>query len=110
MQDPFDPDEFVERLAWRTTGGVSRTKAEDFDPMVLHSAFEKTIKSLKDMNVTVQKNIERLEGGCKDEEKVHWLKVTELQKHNQVHIPAYLFLMFKGHTPFFTRSTSSTCK
>lgn len=46
LQDPFDADEFVEKLAWRATGGA-RQKGEDLDPMVLHAAFEKTIKDLK---------------------------------------------------------------
>ncbi len=84
LQDPFDPEEFVERLAWRTTGGVSRANVDDFDPMLLHDAFEKTIKDLKEMNVMIQRQVDRLEGVCKDEEKIHWQKVTELQKHNQV--------------------------
>ena len=67
--------------------------------MVLHAAFEKTIKGLKEMNVTVQKKIERLETACKDEEKVHWQRVGELQKHNQVQLiidaSCYVELLFK---------------
>ena len=59
MQDPFDPDEFVERLAWRTTGGMSRNNPDDFDPMAMHMAFEKTIKDLKAMNVKMEKKVNR---------------------------------------------------
>ena len=74
--------EFVERLAWRTSGGTA--KASEFDPMVLHGVFEQTIEDLKDMRARIQRHVHKVEGTCKDEEKVHWQKVTELQKHNQV--------------------------
>lgn len=84
VQDPFDADEFVERLAWRTCGGVTRNNVEDFDPMVLHEAFENTIKDLKDMSVRVQRTVDRLEVTMKDEEKIHWQKVSELMEHNRV--------------------------
>ena len=40
QQDPFDPDEFAETLAWRATGN-------NFDPIVLKDAFTKTIEDLK---------------------------------------------------------------
>lgn len=31
-QEPFDADEYIERLAWRTPGGGSKGGAEAFDP------------------------------------------------------------------------------
>ena len=71
-------------MAWRTTGGVSRNNQRDFDPMVMHYAFEKTIRELKEKNVQIQKQVEKLEAACKEEEKAHWQRVSELQKHNQV--------------------------
>ncbi|KAI0217580.1 Exocyst complex component 5 [Lamellibrachia satsuma] len=80
-QDPFDAIEFVERLAWRTSGGTA--KASEFDPMVLHGVFEQTIEDLKEMRVRIQRHVQKVEASCKDEEKVHWQKVAELQKHNQ---------------------------
>jgi len=82
LQDPFDVDEFVERLAWRTTGGTRN--AETFDPLCLHDAFEKTIRDLKEMNVSVMKQVEQLETECNDEEKAHWQRVAKLHEHNQV--------------------------
>ena len=92
LQDPFDPNEFVERLAWRATGGLTgRTKPEDFDPMELHKSFEKTIKDLKDLNVRMQRKVERLETECKEEEKSHWSRVGNLQKDNQVNRAISLF-------------------
>lgn len=82
LQDPFDVDEFVERLAWRTTGGTRNV--ENFDPLCLHAAFEKTIRDLKEMNVSVMKQVEQLETECNDEEKAHWQRVAKLHEHNQV--------------------------
>lgn len=32
FQEPFDADEYIERLAWRTPGGGSKGGAEAFDP------------------------------------------------------------------------------
>jgi len=69
-------------LAWRTTGGTRN--AENFDPLSLHSAFEKTIRDLKEMNVSVMKQVEQLETECNDEEKAHWQRVAKLHEHNQV--------------------------
>lgn len=76
-------DEFVERLAWRT-GGSARCTSENFDPMALHGAFERTIKDLKEMNIKAMKQVERLECTCNDEEKAHWQRISELHKRNQV--------------------------
>ena len=83
-QDPFDPDEFVERLAWRTIGSSSRNDADQFDPIQLQVAFERTIQELKDMDQRVQGQVQKLENQCKDEEKAHWDRVADLQKKNQV--------------------------
>jgi len=39
-QEPYDPEEFVERLAWRATNhGASRSPSEDFDAAQLQDAF-----------------------------------------------------------------------
>jgi len=34
FEDPFDPDEYVERLAWRTRGGGTKGGAQGFNPQV----------------------------------------------------------------------------
>ena len=34
FEDPFDPDEYVERLAWRTPGGGTKGGAQGFNPEV----------------------------------------------------------------------------
>lgn len=113
-QDPFDPEQFVEKLAWRTTGdpggtiggpgritggpgrttggpgrtagasGLSNKPDEDsFDPMALHDSFEQAIRDLRMLHESTQKKAERLEVMCKEEEKRHWQKVTELQNKNK---------------------------
>ncbi|KAK3600903.1 hypothetical protein CHS0354_013280 [Potamilus streckersoni] len=82
-QDPFDTHEFVERLAWRTMGTKAKSSHTEFDPMLLHTAFEKMIQDLKDKNVQVQRKVEKLEEICKEEEKKHWQRVADLQKKNQ---------------------------
>ncbi|CAL1536919.1 unnamed protein product [Lymnaea stagnalis] len=82
-QEPFSVHEFVERLAWKTMGATARSSPEEFDPEILHKAFEKMIHDLKDKNNQVQNKINRLESECKDEEKRHWNRVAELQKKNQ---------------------------
>nr|XP_027203629.1 exocyst complex component 5-like isoform X1 [Dermatophagoides pteronyssinus] len=73
-QDPFDGEEFIERLAWRATNG----KFDDVD--LISEAFENGIKDLKAIYDTNQKKCERLEMICREEEKGHWIKVTELQQ------------------------------
>ncbi|ESO94153.1 hypothetical protein LOTGIDRAFT_215620 [Lottia gigantea] len=82
-QEPFSVHEFVERLAWKTMGSKAGSNPEDFDPMKLHTAFEKMIGDLQKKNEDKQKRIEQLENSCKEEEKKHWQRVMELQKKNQ---------------------------
>jgi recyclin-1 len=84
LQEPFDADDFVERIAWRTTTNISKGTIEDFDPDILHTSFEKTISNLKDLNLNIQKRAEKLEVLCREEEKNHWTRVAELHKSIQV--------------------------
>lgn len=39
FKDPFDPDEYVERLAWRTHGGGTKGGAQGFNPQVTFYLF-----------------------------------------------------------------------
>lgn len=82
-QEPFSVHEFVERLAWKTMGATARNTPEEFDPVILHTAFEKMIRDLKEKNNQVQRKIDKLTTECKEEEKRHWNRVAELQKKNQ---------------------------
>lgn len=52
----------------------------------MHSAFEDVIKNLEEKNKQIERNIEKLEQSCKDEEKKHWQRVADLQRKNQVRI------------------------
>lgn len=47
---------------------------------LISEAFENGIKDLKSIYDTNQKKCERLEMICREEEKGHWIKVTELQQ------------------------------
>nr|CAD7412085.1 unnamed protein product [Timema cristinae] len=51
-QKPFDPEEFVERLAWRTIEG-SRDGTGQFDPVLLHETFVQAI-NLPNINCHAQ--------------------------------------------------------
>lgn len=52
----------------------------------MHSAFEDVIKNLEEKNKQIERNIEKLEQSCKDEEKKHWQRVADLQRKNQARI------------------------
>jgi hypothetical protein len=43
-QEPFDPEEFVERLAWRTVADSRGEGTGNFDPVLLHETFLQAIK------------------------------------------------------------------
>jgi hypothetical protein len=44
VQEPFDPEEFVERLAWRTVADSRGEGTGHFDPVLLHETFLQAIK------------------------------------------------------------------
>lgn len=46
FQDPFDPDEFVERMVRRSMQ-ESRLKDDQFDPEMIHDIFTQAIQDLK---------------------------------------------------------------
>lgn len=43
-QEPFDPEEFVERLAWRTVDSNREEGNSSFDPVLMHETFSQAIK------------------------------------------------------------------
>lgn len=51
FQEPFDAEEFVERLAWRTIAETKNDGEEDFNPSLLHDSFVQAIKSVIAINV-----------------------------------------------------------
>ena len=59
-QEPYDPEEFVERLAWRTSGAPGLLPSEE-GALQLHDAFVQAIKDLTAMHVTQKKKCQALE-------------------------------------------------
>ncbi|KAG1662389.1 Exocyst complex component 5 [Nymphon striatum] len=86
-QDPFDPEEFVERLAWRTSSTSSKPSSNygdsTFDPISLHESFVRAIRDLRILQDDTQRKCERLEMICGEEEKCYWQKIEDLQDRNE---------------------------
>uniref|UniRef100_A0A671S233 Exocyst complex component 5 n=1 Tax=Sinocyclocheilus anshuiensis TaxID=1608454 RepID=A0A671S233_9TELE len=84
FEEPFDADEYIERLAWRTPGGGSKGGAEAFDPKKLLEEFVNHIEELKQLDEKIQRKVEKLEQQCHREAKEFAHKVQDLQRSNQV--------------------------
>uniref|UniRef100_A0A8C9S261 Exocyst complex component 5 n=1 Tax=Scleropages formosus TaxID=113540 RepID=A0A8C9S261_SCLFO len=84
FEEPFDADEYIERLAWRTPGGGSKGGAEAFDPKRLLEEFKNHIEELKQLDERIQRRVEKLEQQCNREAKEFARKVQDLQRSNQV--------------------------
>uniref|UniRef100_A0A8C6VW56 Exocyst complex component 5 n=1 Tax=Nothobranchius furzeri TaxID=105023 RepID=A0A8C6VW56_NOTFU len=84
FEEPFDADEYIERLAWRTPGGGSKGGAEAFDPKRLLDEFTNHIEELKQLDEKIQRKVEKLENQCHREAKEFAHKVQDLQRSNQV--------------------------
>ncbi|XP_003705199.2 exocyst complex component Sec10 [Megachile rotundata] len=83
-QDPFDPEEFVERLAWRTVNDTTKDSGKTFfDPTIVHETFLQAIKDLQILQERQQKKCDKLEAALKDEETRHMLEILELQEKNK---------------------------
>ena len=70
-QDSFEPDEYVERLAWRATSNQNSTGTvgvssidEDFDAQALHEAFRIAIQDLSAMQEKQKIKCQALEQVC----------------------------------------------
>lgn len=84
FEDPFDPDEYVERLAWRTPGGGTKGGPSEFNPQALYDEFVAHIQELKVFDGKLQKKVEKLEDATEREAAAHTSKVMELHKSNQL--------------------------
>jgi hypothetical protein len=85
-QEPFDPEEFVERLAWRTVADSRGEGTGHFDPVLLHETFLQAIKDLQILQERQQKKCERLEMMCREEENGHWQHISQLQDRNKASV------------------------
>uniref|UniRef100_A0A6M2DSW5 Exocyst complex component 5 n=1 Tax=Xenopsylla cheopis TaxID=163159 RepID=A0A6M2DSW5_XENCH len=79
-QEPFDTEEFIDRLTWRT---LSESGSQKFDPDLLHDAFKQAIKDLKVLQERQQKKCEKLEASVVEEEKSHAQKLVGLLEKHQ---------------------------
>ncbi|CAB4055796.1 EXOC5 [Lepeophtheirus salmonis] len=76
-QESFDPEEFVERLAWRSVG------ANEFDAEALDSAFSEAIRELNRMQESQAIKVKELETSLREEETIHWKRTTTLVDRNK---------------------------
>lgn len=88
-QEPFDPEEFVERLAWRTVADTRNEGTGNFDPVLLHETFLQAIKDLQLLQERQQKKCERLEMMCREEENGHWQQIAQLQDKNKASVSMF---------------------
>ncbi|XP_030759414.1 exocyst complex component 5 [Sitophilus oryzae] len=83
-QEPFDAEEFVERLAWRT---IAETRAEgdegDLNPTLLHESFVQAIKDLTLLQERQEKKCERLESTVRDDEAMFFQEIYNLLEQNK---------------------------
>jgi len=88
-QEPFNANEFVERLAWSSMG-VSATGEEDsFSETRLLDSFEETIRHLQVLRVRAQQKCEKLESICREEEVKHWENIAKLEEKNKAAVQAF---------------------
>ncbi|XP_072929894.1 exocyst complex component 5 [Epargyreus clarus] len=76
-QDPFDPDEFVERMVRRSMQ-ESRLKDDQFDPEMIHDIFTQAIQDLKVLQERQQRKCARLEQAVQEEEKLYGAKLSDI--------------------------------
>lgn len=80
FKDAFDAEDYVERLAWRLTGGGENP----IDPNYLHRAFEDEISNLQILSDQCQAKITRLQNQCREEEEEYYVALERLQSENAV--------------------------
>ncbi|KAL7296494.1 hypothetical protein TKK_0009934 [Trichogramma kaykai] len=89
-QEPFDPEEFVERLAWRTVNDTTKDRIKGvFDPVIVHETFLQAIKDLQVLEERQQKKCDKLEVVLKEEETRHSLEIGDLQERNKKSIEVF---------------------
>ncbi|XP_058791002.1 exocyst complex component 5 [Phymastichus coffea] len=83
-QEPFDPEEFVERLAWRTVNDTTKDGVSGvFDPVLVHETFLQAIKDLQVLEERQQKKCDKLETALKEEKAKHALEMSDLRERNR---------------------------
>lgn len=92
-QTEYDPEEFVERLAYRArTGGGGHgqySKEGLSDAEHLHDVFLAAIKDLKLMHEKQTAKCKELEEKVREDEKAHWARVAMLIQRNKAAATTY---------------------
>merc|ERR1719481_782270 len=92
-QTEYDPEEFVERLAYRArTGGGGHgqySKEGLSDAEHLHDVFLAAIKDLKLMQEKQTAKCRELEEKVREDEKAHWARVAALIQRNKTAATTY---------------------
>ncbi|XP_018570969.1 exocyst complex component 5 [Anoplophora glabripennis] len=89
-QEPFDAEEFVERLAWRTIAETKNGGDEgDFNPTLLHESFVQAIKDLTLLQERQQKKCEKLEAAVREDEAMFFQEIYNLLEQNKQAIDTF---------------------
>ncbi|KAI5746678.1 hypothetical protein M8J77_006268 [Diaphorina citri] len=83
-QDPYDPEQFIEKLAWKILGNSKKEGVEIFDPVVMEETFVQCIKDFKVLQDRQRKKCEKLEQLCHEEEVKHVQKLSHIQEKNKL--------------------------
>ncbi|XP_069360823.1 exocyst complex component 5 [Maniola hyperantus] len=80
-QDPFDPDEFVERMVRRSMQEC-RLQDDQLDPEMIHDIFTQAIQDLKVLQERQERKCSRLEQAVQEEEKLYVTKLSEIMEQH----------------------------
>lgn len=83
-QEPFDAEEFVERLAWRTLAESKNDGDEsEINPALLYESFVQAIKDLNLLHERQQKKCEKLEVAVREDEATFFQEIYNLLEQNK---------------------------
>ncbi|KAJ8941941.1 hypothetical protein NQ318_013274 [Aromia moschata] len=88
-QEPFDAEEFVERLAWRTIAETKTEGDDDFNPTLLHESFVQALKDLTLLQERQQKKCEKLEAAVREDEAMFFQEIYNLLEQNKQTIDTF---------------------
>uniref|UniRef100_A0A182N5R4 Exocyst complex component 5 n=1 Tax=Anopheles dirus TaxID=7168 RepID=A0A182N5R4_9DIPT len=82
-QDPFEVEEFIERLCWRTNNEIG---SDQFDPDLLYETFVETIKDMKILQERQQRKCDKLEEALKEEQAIFVKAIDKFVGKHQVSV------------------------
>ncbi|XP_049278193.1 exocyst complex component 5 [Anopheles funestus] len=82
-QDPFEVEEFIERLCWRTNNEIG---SDQFDPDLLYETFVETIKDMKILQERQQRKCDKLEEALKEEQAIFVKAIDKFVAKHQVSV------------------------